>query len=69
MIKNLPAMLETQIRSLGQEDPWKREWRPTPVFLGFIGGASGKEPAWQCKGCEFDPSVGKIPWSRKCSPL
>ena len=69
MIKNLPAMPETQIRSLGQEDPWRREWWPTLVFLGFIGCASGKEPAWQCKGCEFDPWVGKIPWSRKCSPL
>ena len=26
-------MQETQIRSLGQEDPLKREWQPTPVFL------------------------------------
>ena len=31
--KNLPAMQETQVRSLGMEDPWRREWRPTPVFL------------------------------------
>ena len=33
MAKNLPAMQETWIRSLGQEDPWRREWQPTPVFL------------------------------------
>ena len=26
-VKNPPAMQETQVRSLGQEDPWKREWR------------------------------------------
>ena len=32
-VKNLPAMWETQVRSLGWEDPWKREWQPTPVFL------------------------------------
>ena len=32
MVKNLPAMWETQIRSLGQEIPW-REWLLTPVFL------------------------------------
>ena len=38
------------------------------VYLGFPGGASGKEPACQCrrhKRLRFDPWVGKIPWSRK----
>ena len=24
---------ETQVQSLGQEDPWRRKWQPTPVFL------------------------------------
>ena len=33
MVKNLPAVQETQVGSLGQEDPWRREWQPTPVFL------------------------------------
>ena len=33
MVKNLPAMLEISVRSLGQEDSWRREWQPTPVFL------------------------------------
>ena len=28
MVKILPAMKETQIQSLGQEDPLKREWHP-----------------------------------------
>ena len=32
-VKNLPAMQETRVRSLGQEDPWRRKWQPTPVFL------------------------------------
>ena len=32
-VKNLPAMQETQVRSLGQKDPWRRKWPPTPVFL------------------------------------
>ena len=22
-----------QVRSLGREDPWRRKWQPTPVFL------------------------------------
>ena len=25
MVKNLPAMQETQDQSLGQDDPWKKE--------------------------------------------
>ena len=33
MVKNLPAMQETQVRSLGQEDPWRWEWLPTAVSL------------------------------------
>ena len=33
MLKNLPAMQETWVQSLGQEDPWRREWQPIPVFL------------------------------------
>ena len=24
---------DTQVRSLGWEDPWRRAWQPTPVFL------------------------------------
>ena len=28
MVKNLPAMSETWVWSLGQEDPWRREWYP-----------------------------------------
>ena len=29
---------------------------------------SGKESSCQCRRCGFDPSVGKIPWSRKWQP-
>ena len=25
--------METWVQSLGQEDPWRKEWQPTPVFL------------------------------------
>ena len=32
-LNNLPTMQETQIQSLSQEDPLKREWKPTPVSL------------------------------------
>ena len=32
MVKNLPAMQETQVQFLGQEDPLEKEMA-TPVFL------------------------------------
>ena len=32
-VKNLPAMQETWVQSLGREDPWRRKWQPTPVIL------------------------------------
>ena len=33
LVKNLPAMWEASVQSLGWEDPWRRPWKPTPVFL------------------------------------
>ena len=33
MVKNLPAMQETSVLSLDQEDPLEKEWQPTPVLL------------------------------------
>ena len=68
VVKNLPD----NARDLGRRhrfDPWvgkiplKMKWRPTPVFWGFPGGASGEEPACQGrrhKRLGFDPWVGKI---------
>ena len=32
-VKNLPAMRETWVRSLGWKSPWRRAWQITPVFL------------------------------------
>ena len=32
-VKNLPAMQETQVWYLGQEDRLEKEWLPIPVFL------------------------------------
>ena len=39
-LKHLPAMQETQVQSLGQDDPLEKDraWQPTPVLL------SGEEP-------------------------
>ena len=40
--------------------------------MGFPAGASGKEPAWQCKRHkrhEFDPKAGKMPWRKAWQPI
>ena len=52
LVKNLPVMQETSVQSLGQEDPWRRAWQPTPVFPGFPSGLAGKESA--CSAGDLD---------------
>ena len=51
-VKHLPAMRETWVWSLGWEDPWRRKWQPTPVFL------PGESHGWRSM-------VGYSPWGRK----
>ena len=49
---------------------FKDNW-PMIVCWGFPRGASGKEPACQCRRLKrhgFDPWVGKIPWRRQWQP-
>ena len=45
LVKNLPAMQETLVRFLDQEDPQEKGKATTPVFLGFPGGSVNKESA------------------------
>ena len=52
MLKSLPTMRKTRVRSLGPEDPWRRKWQPTPVFL-----------PWKSHGQRS--LVGHSPWGRK----
>ena len=33
MVKNLPAMWETWVQSLRQEDPLEKDMVPTPLFM------------------------------------
>ena len=51
-LKCLPAMRETWVRSLGQEDPLEKEWQPIPVLL------PGKFHEWRSL-------VGYSPWDHK----
>ena len=33
VVENLPTMQEAQVQSLGREEPLRKGWQPTPVFL------------------------------------
>ena len=59
MVKKLPAVWEPQetpVQSLGQEDPWRRKWQPTPVF-------SPEEYPWT------EELAGYSPWGSKESDM
>ena len=56
MVKHLPAILETQVRSLGREDTLEKEWQPTPVLL--LG-----------ESYEQRSLVGYCPWGHKESDM
>ena len=43
LVTNPPAMQETWFNSWVGKIPWRRDRLPTPVFLGFPCGLTGKE--------------------------
>ena len=53
MVKNLPTMQETWVPSTSWEDPGRRAWQTTPVFL----------PG----GLPWTEELGGGPWGRKKS--
>ena len=64
MVKNPPAMQVTSVRFLGQEDPWRRDRLPTPVFLGFPGGSDSKESFCNVGDLGSIPGLGRYPGER-----
>ena len=68
MVKNLPAMKETQVRFLDWKDPLEKGMATDSRILAWL--PQGLK--WQriClqhrrhRRCEFDPQVRKIPWRR-----
>ena len=58
--KNLPAMQETQVRSLGRKDPPKRECQTTQVFLpGEFHGQSSLT-GYSPRGCKELDMTGQV---------
>ena len=65
LVKNPPAMQETLVRFLGQEDPI----RNTPVFLGFSCGSTGKESTCNVGDQGSIPGLVRSPGEGKVYPI
>ena len=65
LVKNLPVMWESRVRSLGWEDPLEKRWLPTPIFLGFPCGSAGKESACNAGDLASVPGLGISPGEGK----
>ena len=61
LVRNLPAVQGTLFWFLGRKICWRRDRLPTPVFLGFPGGSTGKESTCNVGRPGFSPRVAKIP--------
>ena len=68
LVKNVPAMQETLVQFLGQEDPLEKGRLPTPVFLGSLVAQLVKKILLQGDRRGFDSSVGKMRWRREQLP-
>src|SRR5574341_2312954 len=52
-------MQETLVQFLGQEDHWRKDRLPTPVFLGFPYGSAGKESTCNAGDLGSIPGLGR----------
>ena len=69
LVKNPPAMQETLVQFMGQEDPLGRDRLPTLVFLGFPCGSAGKESSCNAGDLGSIPGLGGHPGEGKGYPL
>ena len=69
LVKNLPAMQETLVQFLDQEDWLEKEQATLPVFLGFPGGSDGKESACNAGDLGSTPGLGRSPGEGNGNPL
>ena len=69
LIKNPPAMQETQFDSWVRKIHWRRDRLPIPVFLGFACGSAGKESACNAGDLGSVPGLGRSTGEEKGYPL
>ena len=69
LVKNPPAMQETQVNSWVGKIHWRRERLPTPVFLGFPCGSAGKKFTCNAGDLGSIPGLRRSPGEVKGYPL
>ena len=69
MVKNLPAMWETQVRSLGWEDPLGKGTATHSSIHGIPGGSDGKESACHVGDLGSIPGSGRSHGGGHGNPL
>ena len=69
LVKNPPAMQESPVQFLGQEDPLEKEYTITPVFLGFPCGSAGKESTSNAGDLGLILGLGRSPGEGNGYPL
>ena len=60
MVKNLPAMPETQVRSLGQEDPLEKEMETHSSIFAWRIPRTGEPGGLQSMGLHFKKNFNVV---------
>ena len=69
LVRDPPAMQETPVQFLGQEDPLEKGWTTSPIFLGFPHGSAGKESACNVGDLGLISGLGRSPGEGNGYPL
>ena len=69
MVKNPPAMQRPRLNSWVGKIRWRRDRRPTPVFLGFPGSSDGKESTCIAGDLGSIPELGRFSGKGNSYPL
>ena len=69
LVKNLPAMQDTLVQFLGQEDPLEKGQATHSSTVGLSGGSAGKESACNAGDLGLIPGLGRSPGEGKGYPL
>ena len=69
LVKNLPAVQETPVPFLGQEDPLEKGWATRSSILGLPGSSDSKESACNVGDLGSIPGLGRYPGRGHDNPL
>ena len=69
LVKNLPAMQETPVQFLGQEDPLEKGQATYSSILGLPFDSAGKESTCNAGDLDLIPGLGRYPGEGKGCPL